>query len=174
MNDRELARGQKLAATNFYARTIELRDHWRAEQKRAIKVIKGKELPLEINPQGLMRWYLHPDIHDTAIRTYFFYLQEIPPGSRSGKLRHPGEVIIYIKEGRGYTLLDGERYEWKARDLLTLPVRPDGVVFQHFNTDTEVTAKLAVCEPNVVDSLGVDRGGGLEQIEPCPEWEEAS
>lgn len=155
---------------NFYERLIESRNDGREKQKSAVKVVRGKDLPLETNPQGLMRWYLHPDISDTAIRNYLFYVQEIPAGSSSGKLVHPGEVIVFVWKGKGFTQLDDRRYEWKAGDLVTLPIRSKGITVQHFNVDPQITARLVVAEPNVVDSLGVDRGSRFEQIEPCMEY----
>jgi gentisate 1,2-dioxygenase len=41
---------------------------------------------------------------------------------------HQGGLVIYVlegegAEGRGYTILDDERYEWEAGDVMTLPLR---------------------------------------------------
>ncbi len=68
-----------------------------------MQVLKLRDLPLETNRQGLMRWYMHPDIKDTVLSTYLCFEQEIPPGSRSGRLREvSGGQVIYVIAGRDY------------------------------------------------------------------------
>src|SRR5439155_811034 len=59
----------------------------------------------------------------------------------SGKHRHQGGLVIYIMEGEGYSVVDGERHDWEAGDLLLLPVKKGGVEHQHFNKDDAHPAK---------------------------------
>ena len=66
-------------------------------------MVKETELPLESNRQGLMRWYMHPSIKDTALSTMIFFQQEIPPGSRSGRVKFQGGQVILVLEGKGYS-----------------------------------------------------------------------
>src|SRR5438132_14065217 len=80
------SRKAKLAEKNLWNELIAMRDRQREAKRDALQVIKESDLPLEANAQGLMRWYLHPAIKDTAITSYMFFQQEIPPGSRSGRL----------------------------------------------------------------------------------------
>jgi gentisate 1,2-dioxygenase len=142
-------------------------------RERAFKgqvVIKGREVPWEINQQGKMRWYLHPSIEDVCLRTHLLYVQEIPPGSRSGRQRCQGGTIFYVVEGRGYTLLDGAKHTWEAEDVICLPIPEEGVTFQHFNASATERVLMIACEPNLIDALGVDKGSGFEQLENCPEY----
>jgi gentisate 1,2-dioxygenase len=120
---------------------------------------------------GAFKWYLHPAMEETAIRTILFWTQEIPPGSRSGKQKHQGGRVHYVKEGKGYTIVDDVRHEWEKGDLIMIPIKPNGVFFQHFNADTERPAILVSAEPNYYDAMGVDMGSGFEQIENAPEYE---
>jgi len=166
-------RTEQLAKTNFWDKIFELRDEQREARKNGVQVIKEAQLPLELNRQGLMRWYMHPDIKDTILSTYLVYSQEIPPGSRSGRLRFGGDQVIYVVEGQGYTLLDGVKHPWKAGDCLNLPLRKPGIVVQHFNTDPETTAKIIAVEPNFLACASVDRGTGFEQLENAPEFDRA-
>jgi quercetin dioxygenase-like cupin family protein len=147
---------------------IKRRDEERKQRENAIWLIKGKSLQWESNAHGFMRWYLHPSMQNLAIRTLMSYLQEIPPGGKSGRQRHPGNVIMYILEGKGYTILDDERYEWEAGDVMTLPLRQGGVVYQHFNSDASQPVRLIAVEPNLIDATGIDRGSGFEELEPAP------
>ena len=166
-------RTARLAETNFWAELLALRDRQRAERKDGMQVLKRRDLPLESNRQGLMRWYMHPEIKDTVLSTYLCFEQEIPPGSRTGRLKFQGGQVIYVIAGRGYTLLDGVKHPWKAGDCLNLPLRKPGIVVQHFNTHAETTAKLIAVEPNFLACASVDRGTGFEQLENAPEYDRA-
>lgn len=165
-----MSRAQKLASVNLYDELIRLRDQERERKKNSIFVVKGDELPWEVNPQGKMRWYLHPAIDDTVIRNLIVYLQEIPPGSCSGKQKCQGGVVIFVLAGRGRTIIDEVTYSWETDDVVQLPIRPNGIVFQHFNDDPNQAAQLICAEPNLVHALGVDRGSGFEQLTSAPEF----
>src|SRR5512142_67222 len=49
----------EMEGKNYWSELIALRDEQRARRARAIQVVRGKDLPLERNKHGLMRWYLH-------------------------------------------------------------------------------------------------------------------
>ena len=89
----------KLAEVNHWDELLALRDRQREQIKNGIQVIKEAELPLEVSRQGLMRWYLHPAIKDTCLSVLLFFQQEIPPGSRSGRLKFQGGQVMMITEG---------------------------------------------------------------------------
>lgn len=163
-------REKRLATTNFWDELLKMRDQQRAQRKTGLMVIKGSKLPQEVNRQGLMRWYMHPAITDTVLTTHMFFEQEIPPGSRSGRLKFQGEQVIYILEGNGYTLIDGVKHRWKAGDVLNLPVRKQGIIIQHVNENETEPAKFVAAEPNLFACASVDRGSGFEQLEDAPEY----
>ena len=163
-------RKAKLAETNYWDELIALRDRQRAQMRSGVQIIKQSELPLESNRQGLMRWYLHPAIKDTVLSVLLFFQQEIPPGSRSGRLKFQGGQVMFIVEGRGYTLLDGVKHEWESGDVLNLPAKRDGIVIQHFNSDEATTAAFLAVEPNLFAATSVDRGAGFHQIEQSPDY----
>jgi hypothetical protein len=163
-------RTEKLAAVNFWDELMALRDRQRESRKTAVQVVRLSELPLEKNQHGLMRWYLHPAIADTILSTLAIYRQEIPPGSRSGRLKFQGGQILFIVEGRGHTVLDGVRHAWEAGDVLNLPTRRDGIIVQHFNDDPDQCAAFLAVEPNLFAATSVDRGCGFELLEPSPDF----
>src|ERR1043166_3786558 len=103
----ESERTAKLRQTNYWNELIALRNRQREQRKTAVQVVRFSELPLESNEQGLMRWYLHPSITDTVLSTLAIYSQEIPAGSRSGRLKFQGGQVLFIVEGGGHTMLDG-------------------------------------------------------------------
>ena len=55
----------------------------------------------------------------------------------SGKHRHQGGLLIYVLEGKGYSIVNGERKDWQKGDLVLLPMVPGGVEHQHFNVEPE-------------------------------------
>jgi len=163
-------RKAKLAELNHWEELLKLRDRQREQTRNGIQVIKEAELPQEVSRHGLLRWYLHPTIKDTCLSVLLFYQQEIPPGSRSGRLKFQGGQVMMITEGRGYTTIDGVKHPWKAGDVLNLPLRADGIIVQHFNADPGNPAKFVAAEPNWLECVTVDRGCGFEQLEDAPEY----
>jgi hypothetical protein len=163
-------RKAKLAEVDHWDELLALRDRQREQRRTGIAIIKEAGLPQESSRQGLMRWYLHPEIKDTVLNTLLFFQQEIPPGSRSGRIKFQGGQVIMILEGKGYTLVDGVRHEWEEGDVLNLPLRAKGIVVQHFNSDPNKPVKFVATEPNWLECTYVDRGSGFEQLEDAPEY----
>ena len=163
-------RSAQLAEHNFWDELLALRDKQRAERKNGMQVLKRRDLPVELNRQGLMRWYMHPGITDTVLSTYLCFEQEIPPGSRSGRLKFQGGQVIYVIAGRGFTLVDGVKHPWAAGDVINLPLRRGGIIVQHVNDDPAETARFIAVEPNLYAFSTVDRGSGFEQLDDAPEY----
>ena len=167
-----MSRKEELAKRNLFEELMTLRDQQRKELSNALLLVKAEELPWEINRQGKMRWYLHPGLHDVGTNTMMIYVQEIPPGSRTGRQQIQGGQILFVWEGRGYTELSGQRHDWEANDVINLPPLPEGVIVQHFNADPNERVLLISAQPNFTEMIGVDMGCGFEQLENAPEWEQ--
>jgi gentisate 1,2-dioxygenase len=163
-------RTAELAKVNHWNALMAMRDRQRELRKTAVQVVRLSELPLENNQQGLMRWYLHPAILDTVLSTLMIFRQEIPAGSRSGRLKFQGGQIMFILEGRGHTLLDGVKHAWEAGDIVNLPLRRDGIIVQHFNDDAAQAVVFLAVEPNLFAATSVDRGSGFELLDPSPDY----
>lgn len=156
---------------NLLEHLFEMRDEWRKRMSEAISVVKGKELPWEVNKHGKMKWYLHPAMADRAIRSLVVFMQEIPPLGRTGKQKRQGGLVHYILEGRGHTILNGAKYEWEAGDCVILPILPNGVEYQHFNDDPVKLVVFIAGQANLFDVLGIDMGSGFEQLEDAPDYQ---
>lgn len=162
---------------NFWDELFRIQGKQQAQRARAKVVLQADDLPWEINRQGKMRWYIHPSMPDRCHQALMAYVQEIPPGSRSGKVRHQGGMAFYVWKGNGYSVINDKKHEWEQDDTILLPVSIEydkGVTYQHFNGDKQKSAFLLAVSLNEVDSLGVDLGIGLEQLEDCPEYEASS
>jgi quercetin dioxygenase-like cupin family protein len=129
-------------------------------------VVAYEEQPWEWCRQGRLKWFTHPEINSAARRVWL-YLQEIPPGSRSGKHRHMTEEQMLVIQGRGYDVHDGARWNWEAGDLVSIPAM---VEHQHFNADADHPVLLLSSMPSVGVGLGL---GGIEQLEDAPEYSDA-
>ena len=160
------------AKAGLFGALLQIRDEQRAAQKNARVVIAGESLPWETNPFAIMQWYLHPAIKDTVTRQYIVSVIKIPPGSRSGILRTPGDSVIYVWQGQGHSVIIDKSYTWETADVVQLPARPYGINVQHFNDDKNNPVLLIWCQPNLIDASGVDNGTEFDVLEPCPEFKD--
>ncbi len=84
--------------------------------------------------QGKLAYYINGDIHkNTPLQDWRVFTHSLI--SHSGKHRHQGGLIIYVIEGKGYSVVDGERVDWEEGDLVLLPIKKGGVEHQHFNLE---------------------------------------
>ena len=161
------AKGQK--RESLYGDLIRMRDQQRQEIKGYTNLVKGKEVEWEWNPQGKMKWYLHPSLKD-RIQTLLFCIQEVPSKSRSGRLRHQGGKVMFVLEGKGHSQIGERTVEWGKYDYIAFPRLREGITVQHFNDDPGKPARFILAEPNLYPTLGVDMGAGFEQLENAPEF----
>jgi quercetin dioxygenase-like cupin family protein len=66
---------------------------------------------------------------------------EETPHSSSHKHAHT-EAMLYVLEGRGYSLIDGQRYDWEEGDAVHVP--PRMTVHEHFNDSDTRTRTLRI------------------------------
>jgi len=122
--------------------------------------------------QALVKYYLWPSKHrrgpvDTALDDWIVFVQDIK--AHSGKHQHQGGLVIFILEGEGYSVVEGERHDWEAGDLLLLPMKLGGVEHQHFNMDDAKPAKWIAFICPTIFSWGASE---MVQMEQHPEWAE--
>lgn len=168
--DRMRAMVAEMEGRDLWGELFELRDEQRARAKDSVWLVRGDDLPWQNNAQGIMRWYMHPHLKSPCISTLNIFVQEIPPGSRSGRMQYPGNMVMFIMAGEGYTTVDGHKHYWAKGDVVQIPVKPNGVVFQHFNSSDEQPCRFICAEPNTVHSAGLDRHGSFEQMEKSPDF----
>lgn len=110
------------------------------KQKKGHLLIKGSERQWEFTTQAKLKFYLEPNTFpENALHEWYLFTNEIH--THTGLHRHQGGICIFILEGRGYTIVEGERWDWEAGDLIVLPLKPGGVDHQHFNLDPEKPSK---------------------------------
>jgi mannose-6-phosphate isomerase-like protein (cupin superfamily) len=146
------------------------RDRERAERQMTGRiVVKLEDCAQTLTRQGRLRNYLSPhSTADTPLRDWIVFTHEIR--TMSGKHRHQGGLVIYVIEGRGYTVVDGERFDWEKGDLVLLPLRQGGVEHQHFNADPE---KPALWMAFIHDPIRDYVASEMTQTEVSPEYKAA-
>jgi gentisate 1,2-dioxygenase len=72
-------------------------------------------------------------------------------------------------EGKGYSIVEGQRIDWQKGDLVLLPLNPEEVEHQHFNLDPEKPALWAAfIHIPIQEHVASD----LQQTENSPEFKE--
>ena len=131
-------------------------------------VCKFDECPQNLTRQGRLRTYLGLTVKDTPLQDWVVFTHEVR--TASGKHRHQGGLIIYVIDGNGYSVVDGERIDWAKGDLVLLPLRQKGVEHQHFNTNPEKPAVwMAFIHLPLKDYVASE----MTQSEVSPEYKKA-
>ncbi|MHC4321349.1 MAG: cupin domain-containing protein [Planctomycetota bacterium] len=78
-------------------------------------------------------------ISDIPSYTIGVDITTIDPSSNDRKHRHSYETIIFVLEGRGYSIVEEERVEWEAGDAIHIPPL---AWHQHFNSDPDKEVKF--------------------------------
>ena len=155
-------------AENPYERIMRQRKELAERNLAGPVVIRSEDRPWYQTRQGKLRYYLDPvTIKDTPLQHWRVFLHDIK--TRSGKHRHQGGLVIYVLEGKGYSVVDGERWDWEKGDLVLLPMKPEGVEHQHFNLDPQKPAIwCAFINIPIQEHLASD----LKQTENSPDFKE--
>jgi gentisate 1,2-dioxygenase len=150
----------------LYEQFMQLRREFHERQTVGKVVIKAADREVQQNRQGRILYYLNPlQYKDTPLQDWIVFINDIR--THSGKHRHQGGLVIYVLEGEGYSIVDGERIDWKKGDLLLLPIKPKGVEHQHFNTQAGQDCKwMAFVYTPIMEHVAME----IAQIEVSPDY----
>jgi hypothetical protein len=110
--ERTRVREREAPVQNDYEMAIQ-RYSERAERNATGRIVcKLADCPQMLTRQGRLRYYLGLSIKDTPLQDWIVFTHEIR--TVSGKHRHQGGLVIYVIEGRGYSVVDGERCDWET------------------------------------------------------------
>lgn len=173
-NVMERNREQGPEQETIYDRNLKERNERIDRMRRGKIVLRNRDIPWDMSRQGLLKYFTDINSYgdDTdptnlpALTDFKVFVHEIR--SESGRHRHQGGLVIYVIEGEGHTVVDGERVDWKTGDLLLLPVRPGGVEHQHFNTGDKPARWVAFRFEPFHEALG----DVVEQVVNSPEYDE--
>ena len=164
--------------------TVELPIIRAAEDTSLKKIIKPNDTPWQMTPHGRIRLLADASV-PLRVKAIDVHLQEIAPGSRSGRQWQMADEIFYVLEGRGYDLhwdveveitdkyyariaKEPSRWEWQAGDMVHIP---HNTIHQHFNADPASPVRLISATNRIYKLIGYSR---LEQLENAPEYDATS
>ena len=116
---------------NYYERFLRSRAEFADRQNKGPVVVKAKDRDVHLTRQGRITYLLDTlSFPDTPLQDWLVFTHDIR--TNSGKHRHQGGLVIYVIKGKGYSMVDGERIDWKAGDLLLLPMKPEGASLKQY------------------------------------------
>lgn len=172
MRERERTRTREKPPLNenYYERFLRSRADFVQRQSTGPVVVKAADRDVHMTRQGRITYLLDKlTFPDTPLQDWLVFKHDLR--TQSGKHRHQGGLVIYVIHGRGYSIVDGERVDWKAGDLLLLPIKPEGVEHQHFNSDpANLCEWIAFVHMPIYDYLAAE----ITQTEVSPEFAAAN
>ncbi|MBI4288651.1 MAG: cupin domain-containing protein [Chloroflexi bacterium] len=166
--ERVLERGKEPEPEqSIYDKIYNQRAEFRRLREQGKVVIKGKDLQWRQDRQALSRYYSYYELWP-ELAAPFWILFQIRVFKQSGKHTHQGGLALFVLDGKGYSIVDGVRYDWEAGDLVILPVKPGGCEHQHFNADPDRPAEW---QAFIFDIHSASMGHPLEQKEEVKDWQ---
>ena len=169
MGEREKVKEKEPAQRDsgeHYENTLRLNAEARERAKTGKIVVKGSGLPWRQGRQGLSRRYLswHGQT-ETAAADWTCFIHDIKV--HSGRHRHQGGIQLFVLDGEGYTVVNGEKVDWEKWDLIILPVQPNGCEHQHYNKHPGKPAKWMAFRYHPLSKV---LGNLFEHVEDSPDW----
>ncbi len=149
-----------------YEQALEKTQEFSRRQRTGQIVIKRSDRPTQVTRQGRLLYYLLPGVYkEVPLQDWAVFINDVR--THSGKHRHQGGLVIYVLEGKGYSIVDEERVDWEKGDLLLLPIRPGGVEHQHFNSEPGKGCQwVAFLHWPTMEHLAME----LTQVEESPDF----
>jgi gentisate 1,2-dioxygenase len=108
---------------------------------------------------GRILEYTDPDSDRSVMPTIGCYLQRLEPGQHTRAHRHVCCTNYHVVEGEGYSLVAGERLEWRDKDVFTIPT---WAIHEHVNTGTEPALLFSFTDAPAMKALDLYREEGVD------------
>lgn len=108
----------------------------------------------EVNPfDGIFMKYSNPLTGGHVMQTMGASIQLLPKGFKGKAHKHTGSFVYQCAKGKGYTIINGEKFEWKERDIFCIP---SWAWHEHHNDcATEDACLFSFNDLPVIESLGL-------------------
>jgi len=104
--------------------------------------------------------YVNPFTGGAVLPTIDCWIQMLRPGMHTRAHRHTASSVFHVVRGRGYVVVNGERYDWAERDFVVLP---NWAWHEWVNlSDSEEAILFSVQDRPVLRALGLLREQALE------------
>ena len=138
-----------------------------SDSREALETLARSGEPDKIH--GHLLRYANPSSGGEVLPTMGCRLQLLPNGFRTQAHRSTTSAVYHVAEGRGYSILNGKRFDWQQGDTFAVPIwcwqehaAPDDAAVLFSITDEPILAPLGL-----VRSQSYAENGGHQSI-PSP------
>ena len=104
---------------------------------------------------GVLMNYVNPRTGGPVMQTIGASMQLLRPGERTKAHRHTGSFVYQAAKGQGYSIIDGKRFDWEAKDIFCVP---SWAVHEHGNrSEREDACLFSFNDLPVMQALGLYR-----------------
>lgn len=82
---------------------------------------------------GVIMRYVNPISGDDPMLTMGANMQLLRPNEHTKAHRHTGNIIYQVAKGEGYSVINGQRFDWKEKDIFCVP---SWMWHEHCNTQS--------------------------------------
>ncbi|MFL0670214.1 MAG: cupin domain-containing protein [Erythrobacter sp.] len=108
---------------------------------------------------GIIMDYVNPVTGGPVMPTIGAQMQLLRPGEHTRAHRQVGSFVYQCAKGSGYSVINGQRFDWQERDIFVVPA---WMWHEHANaSETEDACLFAFHDLPVMRSLGLYREEGL-------------
>ena len=147
-------------AKNFYDEWLDAPNQIQDELENCHAVARDKDIPWVSTPHDVKTKLMVANNLGFSTMGSNVLKSEIPVGWHSGKHRH-GEESTHILEGEGFSIINGQRFDWHKNSTMHIPFWAE---HQHFNTGNVPVLMLTGMTFDLERFCRVAR---IEQIETC-------
>lgn len=99
--------------------------------------------------------YTNPATGGHVMATIGASMQRLMPGFRGKAHQHTGSFVYQVAKGRGYSIIDGQRFDWQERDIFCVP---SWALHEHVNTsESEDACLFSFNDLPAIQALGLYR-----------------
>ena len=108
--------------------------------------------------EALMVEYTDPTRGEPVFKTITFFAQMLRPGQKTLPLRQTASLLVAPFQGKGHSIIDGQRFDWNAFDTLAVP---GGAWCEHHNdSETEPVYLFVASDEPTLKKLALYRSWG--------------
>jgi len=104
---------------------------------------------------GIIQQFINPLTGGPVMPTMGAAMQMLRPGEHTRAHRHTGSIMYQVAKGRGYSVIDGRRFDWQEKDIFCVP---SWAVHEHANlSDNDDACLFSFNDLPVMRALGLYR-----------------
>lgn len=110
---------------------------------------------------GIFMRYSNPLTGGHVMQTMGAAMQLLPAGFKGKSHRHTGSFVYQCAKGKGFSIINGQRFDWKERDIFCVP---SWAWHEHHNlSETEDACLFNFNDLPVIEGLGLYQSRELEE-----------